>query len=198
MKIVWVSPRGDNLSVAGILQSQGHQVVTYGITGELPVVPKAGLAQAAVVADLVVVDGPHLLERTRRSWKPSQDALFFDEMRRKHGVTALGPTPTIDLLVGDRRYLRKTCTRFGVPFDLTALGEPWMSGAWFKAHEIIPPGPYLDPFAPLFKAVGFRGWFQLQGVMTTDGPMVQSADASWAADTVPTGLEYSWLKMLSQ
>lgn len=186
------------MDVARRIRDAGHMVVSYGVSSDLPVIPKSGLAEAARVADLVVVDGPFPLSKTRRSWKPSQDSLFFDELRRRYNVTALGPTPTVDLLVGDKRYLRKMCTRFNVPYDELATGESWDSGAWFTPAGVIPPGPYLDPFGPLFKAVGFRGWFCLHGVLTMDGPMVQSADASWASDTVPMGDEAQWLKALSR
>lgn len=198
MKIVWVSPEGEHLPIAHRIKDQGHAVVAYGVAGDLPVVPKTMLAQTAKVADLVVVDGPHPLRKTRRSWAPSVDSLFFDEMRRHYDVVALGPTPTVDLLVGDPRYLRKMCTRFDIPFDVQAVGDSWSSGAWFRGKEVIPPGPYLDPFQPLFSAVGFRGWFCLHGVLTSDGPIVQAADASWAADTVPEGQEVAWLSNLSR
>lgn len=199
MRCVWVSPEGAHVETALRIQAAGHAVVTYGHGASgLPAVPKLGLADAARVADLVVVDGPYPLTRNGRSWKPSLDSLFWDELRRHYQVVALGPTPTVDLLVGDRRYLRKMCARFGVPYDLAAQGSAWSSGAWFSATGAVPPGPFLDPFVSLFKSVGFRGWFALHGVLTADGPVVQAASAEWAADTVPEGREAEWLQALAE
>lgn len=198
MRIVWVSPTGAQGHIASLLRQQGHAIVSYGTVIEgVPAIAKPLLAQTTRSADLVVVDSPFPVAKTRRSFKPSQDSLFFDEMRRKHKVVALGPTPTVDLLVGDARYLRKMCTRFGVPYDKQAEGPEWSSGAWF-VPEPVPVGPYLGSFVPLFKCVGFRGWFCLHGVITEDGPVVQSADAVWASDTIPEGKEAEWLKAMVQ
>ena len=163
----------------------------------VPEVPQPGLAQACRVADLVVVDGPHPAEKTPSSYRPSKDSLFFDELRRHHKVTALGPTPTIDLLVADRRYLRKMCRRFDVPFNTGAEGDPWLSGAWFQLNNVIPPGPYLAPWVPLFKSIGFKGWFALTGYLTPDGPVVTGASADWPADTVPTERTAEFLQKLA-
>jgi hypothetical protein len=112
-------------------------------------------------------------------------------------VVALGPTPTVDLLVGDARYLRKILGRFGIPTGPGGCGddeEPWSSGAWFLGHRIIPDGPYLANLAPLFRSVGFRGWFELTGFVSPDGPIVTGCSAAWPADTLPTGREAAWLK----
>jgi hypothetical protein len=196
VKITWVSPAGAGLDLALACRTAGHQIVVYGATSALPAVPKEGLAQACRVADLVVVDGPHPAERTPSSWRPSQDSLFFDELRRHHRVTALGPTPTIDLLVADARYLRKMCRRFGVPYG-AAEGEPWSSGGWYRSKEIVPPGAFLEPWAPLFRSIGFRGWFQVDGVLTEDGPVVTGASADWPAETIPVDRTAEFLQHLA-
>lgn len=202
MRIVWVSPACAGIDLLQNVRNAGHAVVAYGsdrlpLDHGIPRVQQAGLAQACRVADLVVVDGPHPAERTVSSWRPSPDALFFDELRRHHRVTALGPTPTVDLLVADARYLRKMCRRFGVPYDSAAEGEPWSSGAWFKSKEIIPPSPYVVAFAPLFKSVGFRGYFELTGVLTSEGPVVTGASAEWPAEAIPTERTAEFLQRLA-
>ncbi len=197
MKVVWISPAGAGADLVTSIRTAGHQVVSYGQPVGVPEVPQSGLAQACWVADLVVVDGPHPAQRTVSSWRPSTDSLFFDELRRHHKVTALGPTPTIDLLVADARYLRKMCRRFDVPYDAAADGDPWASGAWYRAKEIVPPGPLLLPFAPLFKSVGFRGWFELTGRLGRDGPVVTGASATWPAETIPTERTAEFLTRLA-
>lgn len=208
MKVVWVSPSGAGLDLARGCRTAGHQIVAYlpsparteaptEASTDLPEVPKSGLAQACRVADLVVVDGPHPAEKTATSWRPSVDSLFFDELRRHHRVTALGPTPTIDLLVSDPRYLRKMCRRLDVPYATAADGEPWGVGAWFKAKEVVPPGPLLAPWVPLFKSVGFRGWFALIGVVTSDGPVVTGASADWPIEAVPNDRTAEFLQHLA-
>lgn len=194
MKILWISPRGDGAVLAERLRESGNQVVVYGEAANLPLVRQPNLFQFAKASDLVVVDGSFPLVRTRRSWRPHQDALFFDELRRTYDITALGPTPTVDLLCGDRRYLRKWCSKLNIPYDPSAEGDPWSSGAWFRNNEIIPPGPYLDAWKPLFKSVGFRGYYELNGVVTPDGPVVQSASSAWPADQIPAGLETEFLE----
>jgi len=123
--------------------------------------------------------------------------LFFDELRRHHRVTALGPTPTIDLLVADARYLRKMCRRFDVPYDAAAEGDPWSSGGWYRSREVVPPGPLLEPWTPLFRSIGFRGFFRLAGVMTPTGPVVTGASADWPADAVPLDRTAEFLQHLA-
>src|SRR5678815_6021172 len=142
MKVLWVSPRGDGSVLAERLKAAGHQIVVYGEAAGLPLVDQKDLYTFAKASDLVVVDGPFPVVRTRRSWRPHQDSLFFDELRRTYNFTALGPTPTVDLLVGDRRYLRKWCAKLNIPYDVDAQGDPWTSGAWFRENLILPPGPY--------------------------------------------------------
>lgn len=200
MKVTWISPQGAGLEIAKRVRDAGHQVVVYGLEGELPRVEKQDLFTFASAADLVVVDGTFPVERTRRnggrvgrSWRPDRDALFVDELRRKHDVQALGPTPTVDLLVGDRRYLRKWCERLSIPYAPDAEGAAWSSGAWFKDNEIVPPGVYLESWKPLFKSIGFRGWFELEGVMTKDGPAVQRCNAHWPTYQIPLGREAEFL-----
>lgn len=194
MKIVWVSPEGDGLEFARAIATAGHDLVVYGASGDLPAVVKGALAPFCQAADLVVVDAPFALAPTRRSWKPSAESLFVDELRRHYHVTALGPTPTVDLLVGDARYLRKMCGRFEIPYARTADGDPWTSGAWFLGVSVVPDGPYLRPFAPLFKSVGFKGWFELTGVLhPLDGPIVTGACATWDQSLVPAFREAEWL-----
>jgi hypothetical protein len=201
VKILWVSPEGTGSEIAIRLIHGGHTVVTWGLEG-LPAVDRAGLAPFAQAADLVVVDGTFPLVPTRRSWRPSTESLFFDELRRHHDVLALGPTPTVDLLVGDARYLRKIMGRFGIPSEpvsgtVSDLDEPWSSGAWFLGNRVVPDGPYLASLVPLFKSVGFRGWFELTGLVTPDGPVVTSCNANWPPDTLPEGREAAWLKEMA-
>lgn len=197
MKILWVSPQGAGLDLAHRLQEK-HQVVVYGEGAKLPLVKQQDLYTFAKASDLVVVDGPFPVVRTRRSWRPHQDALFFDELRRQYDVTALGPTPTVDLMVGDRRYFRKWCERLHVPYNATAEGPRWSSGGWFKGNEVIPTGPYLDVWKPVFKSVGFRGYFELHGVMLPEGPVVSSCTASWHAQDVPAGREVEFLQEMAK
>lgn len=203
MKILWVSPSGTGIETAVRLVATGHTVVSWGPHGAAYAgtsgIDRMGLAPFAQVADLVVIDDIFPLVATRRSWRPSTESLFFDEMRRHHDVVALGPTPTVDLLVGDARYLRKIMGRFGIPSgkeDLTA--EPWSSGAWFHGSKVTPEGPYLASLVPLFKSVGFRGWFELIGHITEDGPVVTSCNARWPADTLPEGREAAWLEEMAR
>lgn len=195
MKILWCSPTGAGLDVARRTMNAGHTLAVYGESADLPAITAQATYAFAKAADLVVVDSPFPLERTRRSWKPTAASTFVEELRRKHAVVALGPTPTVDLLVGDRRYLRKWCERLGIPVQHIGdvLGPEWSSGGWFRENDVIPPGPYLESWKPLFKSIGFRGWFQLDGRMTPDGPVVQSASATWSADAVPEGREAEFL-----
>lgn len=198
MKVLWVSPTGYGQTVATEVKDAGHTILSYGsaLPGIAPV-DKGALTAFAKAADLVVVDGPFPLLPTRRSWRPAPEALFFDELRRHHAVVALGPTPTVDLLVGDPRYLRKMCGRYGIPYSPDyAAGEVWSSGGWFLGHEIVPDGPYLRPLAPLFKSVGFRGWFELLGTMTEDGPVVRGAEARWDPETIPEARAAEWLQTM--
>jgi hypothetical protein len=174
----------------------GHTIAVYGESDDLPAITAQATYAFAKAADLVVVDSTFPLERTRRSWKPSPASTFVEELRRKHDVVALGPTPTVDLLVGDRRYLRKWCERLGIPWqhDSDILGPAWTSGAWFKANDVVPPGPYLESWKPLFKSINFRGWFQLDGRMTPDGPVVNGASATWSPSAIPDAREAEFLR----
>ena len=209
MKLLWISPRGEGLDLATRLRESGNQVVVYGEGAGLPLVQQKDLYKFAEISDLVVIDGSFPLVRTRRSWRPHQDALFFDELRRAYNVRALGPTPTIDLLTGDRRYLRKWCGKLGISYEQPGLaGLPessehgvrperssmsdFSTGAWFRGTDIIPPGPYLASWQPLFKSVGFRGWFELSGYVGLDGPVVTEANANWPSD-IPEGSELDFL-----
>jgi hypothetical protein len=183
--------------IAQGLVTSGHTVVGWGSPIEgVQGIDRQGLAPFAQAADLVVVDGTFPLVSTRRSWRPSNESLFFDELRRHYHVLALGPTPTIDLLAGDARYLRKILGRFGIPTG-PAEGEPWTSGAWYHGNRVTPDGPYLASLVPLFKSVGFRGWFELFGVVGPDGPVVTGCSAQWPADAIPTGREAAWLKTMA-
>lgn len=197
MKVLWVSPTGSGLSVAQRVRDAGHQVVSYGGETDLPKIEQAYVYTFAKAADLVVVDGAFPVEKTKRSFKPSKDSLFFDEVRRNHDIIALGPTPTVDLLVGDRRYFRKWCERLGIAYS-PSTDNSWSSGAWFRANEIVPPGPYLDAWKPIFKAVGFRGWFALHGEVTASGPVVSGCSASWEPSTIPEGREADFLLEMSK
>lgn len=193
MKIVWISPNADGAVTAQALQAQGHTLVSWPSDVGVPVIMRQGLANFAKAADLLVVDGPFPLERTQRSWKPSVASLFIDELRRKHGIKALGPTPTVDLLCGDERYFRKWCGRLKIPYTRTPDGEVWTGGAWYAGNDVIPPGPYLDPWKVVFKSVGFRGYFGLVGV----GETVTACDARWNASGIPEGRESAFLASLS-
>jgi hypothetical protein len=199
MKVLWVSPEGAGWATAQGLIAAGHTVVGWGL-GASNLIAREGLAPFARAADLVVVDGTFPLVPTRRSWRPSTESLFFDELRRHHQVIALGPTPTVDLLVGDARYLRKIMGRFGIPCESMSGSmsgsEPWSSGAWFHGNKVTPDGPYLASLVPLFKSVGFRGWFELTGVVTGDGPLVTGCNAAWPPDTLPDGREAAWLQAM--
>lgn len=215
MKLLWISPRGEGLDLATRLRESGNQVVVYGEGAGLPLVQQKDLYKFAELSDLCVIDGSFPLVRTRRSWRPHQDALFFDELRRAYHVAALGPTPTIDLLTGDRRYLRKWCGKLGIAYEQPGLGKghaeasgsnvsssnaaaeraglsDFSTGAWFRGSDVIPPGPYLASWQPLFKSVGFRGWFELSGYVGPDGPVVQRANANWPSD-IPEGSELDFL-----
>lgn len=199
MNIVWVSPEGDGKEIVDRVITAGHSVVAYGMHGlAAPYVVQGALAPFCRSADLVVVDGPFPLTPTRRSWKPANESLFVDELRRHYNVRAIGPTPTIDLLIGDRRYLRKMCGRFDVPYRQSAEGEPWSSGGWFLGNSVVPEGPYLRAWVPLFKSVGFRGWFELTGTVTPDGPIVTGARADWDTSIIPDGREAEWFAEMAQ
>lgn len=202
MRILWVSPRGDGAVLAGRIRTAGHQLVVYGEGAGLPLIQQPQLWTFAKASDLVVVDGSFPVIRTRRSWRPHQDALFFDELRRAYDITALGPTPTIDLLCGDRRYLRKWCAKLGISYapgaDETSSSEPWSSGAWFRANDVIPNGPYLEPWKPLFKSVGFRGYFELNGYVSSEGPVVTSVSSNWPLDSIPEGREADFLLSMAK
>lgn len=193
MKVLMVSPRGEGADLATRLRETGNAVVVYGESANLPLVSQPDLYKFAKASDLVLIDGSFPLVRTRRSYRPHQDALFFDELRRAYDIKALGPTPTVDLLVGDARYLRKWCAKLGIAYDRDAQGEPWSTGAWFRDKDIVPPGPLLASWQPLFKAVGFRGWFELVGSIGQDGPVVSGATASWPVDQIPVGQEADFL-----
>lgn len=199
MRFLWVSPTGTGLEIAHRLITGGHTVVGWGSPLEgIPAIDRLGLMSFARAADLVIVDGTFPLVPTRRSWRPSTESLFFDELRRHHDILALGPTPTVDLLAADGRYLRKIMGRFGIPAGPADLpGEPWSSGAWFLGNRVVPHGPYLSSLVPLFKSVGFRGWFELTGVVTEDGPVVTGCNASWPPDTLPAGREADWLREMA-
>lgn len=189
MKVLWVSPDQAGAVTAQRLQAGGHTVVSWPseIAG-IPVISRSALTAFATAADLVVVDGPFGLERTSRSWRPAMASLFFDELRRKHRVTAIGPTPTVDLLCGDARYFRKWCQRLKIPYT-RELENPWTAGGWFHGHEVLPTGPYLEAWKPLFKSVGFRGWFELVGV----GEALTGCDARWNPQSIPEGREREFL-----
>lgn len=214
MKILWISPRGNGLDLASRLRVAGNQIVVYGEGAGLPLVKQKDLYKFAELSDLTVIDGSFPLVRTRRSWRPNQDALFFDELRRQYNTICLGPTPTVDLLVGDRRYLRKWCGKLGIAYEprmdrLDQQSEPnsdatvrdqlsdFSTGAWFRDKDIIPPGPLLASWQPLFKSVGFRGWFSLTGYVGKDGPVVQSASADWPVGDLPDGQELDFLKRMA-
>lgn len=192
---MWVSPNGDGAVTAQALAGQGHAVVSWPaeIPG-LPIIVRDKLAAFSRAADLVVVDGPFALERTARSWRPAAASLFFDELRRKHGVNAVGPTPTVDLLAGDARYFRKWCHRLKIPYAINPVVdvEPWIAGGWFMGDEILPPGPFLEPWKPIFKSVGFRGWFGVVGV----GEALTACDARWNPASIPAGREAEFLQHL--
>jgi hypothetical protein len=220
MKLLWISPRGEGIDLATRVRAAGNQVVVYGEGAGLPLVQQKDLYKFAELADLCVIDGSFPLVRTRRSWRPHQDALFFDELRRAYGVKALGPTPTVDLLVGDRRYLRKWCAKLGIAYqhpgsnsevaglDDSAAGDnaggqerasvsDFSTGAWFRGNDIIPPGPLLSGWAPLFKSVGFRGYFELVGSIGANGPVISRASATWPTD-IPEGAELDFLLKMSE
>jgi len=197
MKLLWISPRGNGLDLASRLREAGNQVVVYGEGAGLPLVRQKDLYKFAELSDLTVIDGSFPLVRTRRSWRPHQDALFFDELRRAYSTVCLGPTPTVDLLVGDRRYLRKWCGKLGIAFStdptLPAGVSDFSTGAWFRDKDIIPPGPLLASWQPLFKSVGFRGWFELTGYIGEDGPVVNGATADWPVNELPADHELDFL-----
>lgn len=179
------------------LRDGGHRVAVYGPGGDLD---KPRLFTFVKHADLSVVDAPFPLEPTSHgSWRPSADSIFVEEVRRHHKALAVGPTPTIDLLVGDARYLRKWCGRLGIPYSKTPAPEadPWSSGAWFRERDLIPPGPYLSMWQPLFKSVRFRGWFELLGHIGSGEPVVTACSATWP-DTIPEKREADFLLELAK
>jgi hypothetical protein len=164
-----------------------------------PGIEKGKLYEFVKHADLSVVDGPFPLEATSHgSWRPSTDSLFVEEVRRKHGAIAIGPTPTIDLLVGDKRYFRKWCKRLNLPYSKGGIGEPWSFGAWFRERDIIPEGPYLAPWRPLFKSIRFRGWFELCGFIDESGVAVTHCRADWPPESIPEGKEVEFLRTLAK
>lgn len=198
MKLLWISPRGEGLDMATRIRESGNQVVVYGEGAGIPLVAQQDLYKFAQLSDLCVIDGSFPLVRTRRSWRPHQDALFFDELRRQYHITALGPTPTVDLLVADRRYLRKWCGKLGINYEPKSDAglSDFSTGAWYRGSDVIPPGPLLASWQPLFKSVGFRGWFELTGSMGPDGPVISSANASWPE--VPAGQEVDFLTKMAR
>ena len=182
MNIAWISPSGAGREIVQKLLQTEHTVIAYGEDVGVPSIEKKVLAPVCRNADLVVVDGTFPLKDTKRSFRPADVSLFLDELRRKHRVVALGPTPTIDLLVQDARYFTKWCRRLGIPHARKIHeGEAWTSGAWFVGNEVIPPGPFLEPWKPIFKSVGFRGWFELYGM----GETVLTCSADWTDAPVP-------------
>lgn len=200
MKLLWISPRGEGLDLATRLRESGNQVVVYGEGAGLPLVQQKDLYKFAELSDLTVIDGSFPLVRTRRSWRPHQDALFFDELRRAYHVTALGPTPTVDLLAGDRRYLRKWCGKLGICYEHAGEGgapsgelSNFSTGGWFRDKDVVPAGPLLLSWVPLFKSVGFRGWFELTGYIGEDGPVVTGANTSWPEEVIPAGNELDFI-----
>lgn len=200
MKLLWISPRGEGLDIATRLRESGNQVVVYGEGAGLPLVQQKDLYKFAELSDLTVIDSSFPLVRTRRSWRPHQDALFFDELRRAYHVTALGPTPTLDLLAGDRRYLRKWCGKLGIAYSspLEAPVSDFSTGGWFRDKEVVPAGPLLLSWVPLFKSVGFRGWFELSGFIGEDGPVVTGARTSWPDAAIPNGNELEFLLKMAE
>ena len=193
VKIAWVSPEGAGKDTALRLREQGHTLISWPADVGVPLAPRDKLASFCRAADLVVVDGPFPCDRTIRSWKPSVASLFVDELRRKYRVKALGPTPTIDLLCGDQRYFKKWCRRLSITWTNTAL-DPWESGGWFDGKTFTPTGPYLESWKPLFKSVGFRGWWQLTGV----GEALVGCDARWNPAAIPDGREAEFLLALGE
>lgn len=206
MKLLWISPRGTGLDLAARLRGSGHQVVVYGEGAGLPLVKQKDLYKFAELSDLTVIDGSFPLVRTRRSWRPHQDALFFDELRRQYHTICLGPTPTIDLLCGDKRYLRKWCRKLGISYSpnhsesgVAGLVESkfteggadgpsvsdFATGGWFRDSRVSSDDPLLTPWRPLFKSVGFRGWFRLSGQLSGSGPVVSAASADWPTSDIP-------------
>lgn len=196
MKILWVSPEGAGKVTAESLKSQGHGIVAWGSgagTLDVPLIQQSALTAFATVADLVVVDGPFPLVRTNRSWRPCTQSLFFDELRRKHAIRALGPTPTVDLLCADVRYFKKWLKRLAIPYvDHKPADTAWISSGWFHGSAVTPTGPYLEPWKPLFKSVGFRGHFAVAGI----GESLTACDARWNSVLVPEGREAEFLVSL--
>jgi hypothetical protein len=216
LNVLWISPEGAGLSTAEKIRTAGNQLMVYPGIGtsvpELGTVARVDLWTWASTADLLVVDGPFPLTRTRSgSLRPSDESLFIDELRRHYSKIAIGPTPTIDLLVGDPRSLRKWANRLQMPYG-EGPGGPriddreggryvdtppeWSSGSWFRQGELLAPGPFLQPWAELFDGIGFRGWFELLGYIDMDGPVVTAANATWADDTIPEGQEAEFLQAL--
>jgi hypothetical protein len=199
--ILFVSPSGTGLSLADRLRSSNHRVAIYGKSPES--VPKHELYPFMIHAGLSIVDGPFATEPTSHgSWRPSAEALFIEELRRARSAVALGSTPTVDLLTGDRRYFRKWCGRLSLPYaPSTPEGaDPWFSGAWFRGRDVVPDGPYLRPWLPLFKSVRFRGWFALHGYIgeTDPQPILTACSAEWPVETIPEGREMDFLTEMAR
>jgi len=181
MRVLWISPTGTGLAAVQPLLDRGDTVVGYGptVNERLPEVKQAQLYPFAAKADLLVVDSPFPLVKTPSSWRPSQESLFIEELRRHHQIRTLGATPTVDLLHGDARYLRKWCKRLALVYD-PAPGEPaWEQSAWWSdmVDDIS-----LAPWKALFQTIQFRGYFTLRGVVDDLGRRVASCDA-----TLPNG-----------
>jgi hypothetical protein len=207
LNVLWISPEGAGLSTAEKIRTAGNQLMVYPGMGtnvpELGTVARVDLWTWASTADLLVVDGPFPLTRTRSgSLRPSDESLFIDELRRHYSKIAIGPTPTVDLLVGDLRYFYKWCgDRLDIPWtnipETVPDAQPWSSGTWFRRGEIVADGPYLKPWSQLFERVGFRGWFELDGVVGPSGIVVTGCSATWAEDTIPEGKEAEFLRALT-
>lgn len=199
MDVLLFTQADAGLPLAQRLRDGGHRVAVYGPGGDLD---KPRLYTFVRHADLSVVDAPFPLEPTSHgSWRPSADAIFVEEVRRHHKALAVGPTPTIDLLVGDARYLRKWCGRLGITYSRTPAppeADPWSSGAWFRERDVIPAGPYLSMWQPLFKSVRFRGWFELLGYIGATGPIVTACSAVWPPESIPEGREGDFLMELAK
>lgn len=202
MDILYISPTGGpKLDLVTRLRTGGHRVATYGATPDA--ISKVQLFTFIKHATLAVVDGPFPVEPTSHgSWRPSVDSLFIEETRRHHAALAAGSTPTVDLLVGDRRYFRKWCRRLGLPYTAEAAVDsvPWESGAWYRERDIVPDGPYLRVWQPLFKSVRFRGWFELRGYISPheSAPVVTGCAATIPVDSIPEGREAEFLQALVQ